>query len=102
MKNYEYNGWTNYATWRINLELLDDIEYEQEVTAGYLKEITEDIVFNNTVDKGCLAADYARAFLDDVNYHEIASHINDELKINVHDMGETCRNGKLLDDCTCC
>jgi len=21
--NYKYNGWTNYATWRINLELID-------------------------------------------------------------------------------
>jgi len=82
MKNDEYNGWTNYATWRIDLEILGDIEYEQEVTADYLEEITEDIVFNNTVEKDCLAADYARAFLDDVNYHEIASHINDELKIN--------------------
>tara|TARA_B110000483_G_C18159115_1_gene528608 strand:- start:171 stop:479 length:309 start_codon:yes stop_codon:yes gene_type:complete len=102
MKNYEYNGWTNYATWRINLEILDDIDYEQEVTADYLEEITEDIVFNNTVDKGCLAADYARAFLHDVNYHEIASHINDELNRCTRNMGETCRNGKLWADCTCC
>ena len=84
MKNNEYNGWTNYATWRINLEILGDIKYEQEVTADYLEEITEDVVFSQyEMQSGShLIEDYARAFLHDVNYHEIASHINDELKIN--------------------
>jgi hypothetical protein len=82
MNDKKYNGWTNYATWRINLEILGDIEWDEPVKADDLEEITEDIVFSNTVEKDCLAADYARAFLHDVNYHEIANHINDELKIN--------------------
>ena len=29
MKN-NYNGWTNYATWRINLEILGDIQWVEE------------------------------------------------------------------------
>ena len=77
--NEEYNGWTNYATWRVNLEILGDIEFEETVTADDLKEIVEDCVFNNTVEKDCLAADYARAFIQQVNFYEIAEHINEEL-----------------------
>ena len=77
--NKEYNGWTNYATWRVNLEILGDIEFEDVVSADDLKEIVEDCVFNNTVEKDCLAADYARAFISQVNFYEIAEHINEEL-----------------------
>ena len=74
----EYNGWTNYATWRVNLEILGDIEFENKMSADDLKEIVEDCVCNNTVEKDCLAADYARAFISQVNFYEIAEHINEE------------------------
>ena len=77
----EYNGWTNYATWRVNLEILGDIEFEETATADDLKEIVEDCVFNNTVEKDCLAADYARAFISQVNFYEIAQSINEELEL---------------------
>jgi hypothetical protein len=79
--NKEYNGWTNYATWRVNLEILGDIEFEETVTADDLKEIVEDCVFNNTVEKDCLAADYARAFIQQVNFYEIAESINSEIDL---------------------
>ena len=82
-----YNGWTNYATWRINLEILSDMDwYEIEhVDTDYLKELVEDIVFgeyraNNTITSR-LAEDYALAFLNEVNYHEIADAILDEKQI---------------------
>ena len=75
----EHNGWTNYATWRVNLEILGDIEFENKMSADDLKEIVEDCVFNNTVEKDCLAADYARAFVSEVNFYEIAESINEEL-----------------------
>ena len=77
----EYNGWTNYATWRVNLEILGDIEFENKMSADDLKEIVEDCVFNNTVEKDCLAADYARAFISEVNFYEIAQSINEELEL---------------------
>jgi hypothetical protein len=79
--NKEYNGWTNYATWRVNLEILGDIEFEETVTADDLEEIVEDCVFNNTVEKDCLAADYARAFISEVNFYEIAESINSEIDL---------------------
>ena len=38
------NGWTNYATWKINIEILGDIDWKDPVNAEDLQEITEDIV----------------------------------------------------------
>ena len=29
-----YNGWTNYATWRINLEMLDGFEADSNMISG--------------------------------------------------------------------
>jgi len=78
MDNNKYNGWTNYATWRVNLEILGDIEFDEPVHPYDLKEIVGNIVFSN-VDVQSLCSDYARAFLADVNYNEIAKNINSEL-----------------------
>jgi len=78
MEDTKYNGWTNYATWRINLEILGDIEFEEKVTASHLEDIVEDVVFNDTVEYDCLAADYARAFISEVNFYEIAETINED------------------------
>ena len=64
-----YNGWTNYATWRVNLEILGDMDwYETEhVDADYLQELVENIVFDNYAQpKNGLMEDYARAFLNDL------------------------------------
>ena len=52
MNNEKYNGWTNYATWRVNLESVID-------------ETTPDGI----------AKDYALAFVSDVNYYEIAENL---------------------------
>ena len=74
------NGWTNYATWRINLEILSDMEFEEQVHMVDLKDLVEELVFIDVKD--CLAADYARAFIAQVNFHEIAESINEELQTN--------------------
>ncbi len=81
--NKEYNGWTNYATWRVNLEILGDIEFDEQVSADYLKEIVEEAIFVNfdTCDTPRLIEDYARAFVSEVNFYEIAHSINEELKL---------------------
>ena len=80
MKKQVYNGWSNYATWRINLEILGDIEFDHPVTYDYLEEIVEDVVFTNKTEGG-LAEDYARAFIEQVDFIEIASEINAELEL---------------------
>ena len=81
--NKKYNGWSNNATWRINLEILGDIEFDAPVTADDLKEITEDVVFSNYNGTGNrLMYDYASAFLSKVNYYEIAEAINTDMLID--------------------
>ena len=77
----KYNGWSNYATWRVNLEILGDMEFDEQVSADYLQEIVYDCVFTNK-DVNGLAKDYALAFLRDVNFYEIAEAINIELQTN--------------------
>jgi hypothetical protein len=81
MSAEKYNGWTNYATWRVNLEILGDIQWasDETITVDYLKEIVENVVFDNCGCNGSLVADYARSFLSDVNYYEIAESIREEL-----------------------
>jgi len=81
MTDNKYNGWTNYATWRINLEIFDGYDPEgQEIDHEYCKDYAEELVFSedehgNNADS--LAHSYANAFMSDVNWHEIAEHIND-------------------------
>lgn len=78
MNNEKYNGWTNYATWLINTGILGNIEFDEEVTPELLQEIVEDVVFANETSKG-LIEDYARAFINSINFYEIADAINKEL-----------------------
>ena len=75
----EYNGWTNYATWRVNLEIIDGIEFEVKMCAEDIKEIVEDVVFSQYDGMNSLMYDYARAFISQVNFYKIAESINEEL-----------------------
>ena len=79
----KYNGWTDYATWRVHLEILGDIQFDEHVSADYLKEIVEDCVFSNyEIYSGShLVEDYARSFISNVNYDEIAKYINEEIDL---------------------
>jgi hypothetical protein len=81
-----YNGWTNYATWRVNLEVLGDINLrdifrtkpEVEEVVEHLDNWLDEILQSYTSPDGSnLALDYARFFVSDVNYHEIAEHLID-------------------------
>ena len=72
-----YNGWTNYATWRINLEIFDGGNWNR-YKAQDLKEYVQDYL---EVMASGLALDYALAFIDDVNWHEIAEKIQQEKEL---------------------
>ena len=74
MSDKTYNGWTNYATWRVNLEMFDGSEnyWTAESAKDFVIEIIED-----TTREG-VGRDYALAFIDDVNWHEIAEHYQEE------------------------
>ena len=78
----QYNGWANYATWRVNLEIFDgmsasDLTGKRVNSASEVKDACADYALNLIEDlseKG-LARDYAVAFLSDVNWWEIANHL---------------------------
>ena len=89
--NEEYNGWTNYATWRVYQEIIEDREWTEEeievLNEEYINALVEKVVFEEyeeAVIKGKaggnfgLMEDYAKAFLDNVNYREIAEAIKED------------------------
>jgi hypothetical protein len=81
MKTEKYNGWTNYATWRVNLEIFDGLPYDSDgaATPEECQAYAEDVVSEGAEG---FALDYALAFLGEVNWGEIAEAINEQLKLN--------------------
>lgn len=83
-----YNGWTNYATWRVNLEIFDGMDVRETFSidadddaselAGAVKQYADELLTMNG-NEG-LALDYARAFMADVNWYEIAEHMIDAIQ----------------------
>ncbi len=97
MTDNKYNGWQNYATWRINLEIFNDYNFAEDVLESednkwrpdvdFLKDLVENWVFENHSGDLGLVEDYARAFLVDVNYHEILEHILEEIDNELKALG---------------
>jgi hypothetical protein len=73
MEKQTYQGWTNYATWRVNLEMFDGCDLtdygwqklDKYDLAQEMKEYAEEFI-ELDCGKG-LARDYALAFLQDVD-----------------------------------
>jgi len=84
MKNDNtHNGWTNYATWRVNLEFFDGQSPEdimgEHVPVEY--SVLEEQLENYLEEQGQgLVLDYALAFISDVNWYEIAQTLVEEYK----------------------
>jgi hypothetical protein len=82
MNDNKYNGWTNYATWRVNLEIFDGMNPREFGFDGLdtydlsqcLREHAENIITDYKSETN-LAQDYALAFLSEVNWYEIAQHL---------------------------
>jgi hypothetical protein len=73
----KFNGWTNYSTWRVNLEMFDG--YEGTLSADTAREIVEEYIEGSSTEG--LARDYALAFIADVNWKEIAAHYQEEVEV---------------------
>jgi hypothetical protein len=79
----EYNGWTNYATWRVNLELFDGADHasDNDLDAYDLGQTLREMAMElMTENASGLALDYAEAFLSDVNWFEIAEHMIEDYR----------------------
>ena len=89
MTDTTYNGWTNYATWRISLEIFNEGRmaefcYEagmavDDITGDWAEEWVEELLFGDRDTDG-LVESYARSFISGVNWYEIASHIAEDVK----------------------
>lgn len=85
MSEKDYDGWSNYETWRVNLEIfkrmtladLNTVEVDPSEVSEYLKEYAEEVIFSGHDERHftSLMAIFARAFLSEVNYKEIAAHM---------------------------
>ena len=88
-ENKTYNGWTNYATWKINLEMdLQNFAYNYDLTKDdfrdsyELSQILEEYVLES-LKINCdstLTLNYTNDFIRGVNFVEIAEHIITDLK----------------------
>jgi hypothetical protein len=82
MSDTTYNGWTNYATWRVNLEVFDgmsvrDITGRTIAAPSELRHAVQEWVeqhIEETTQPG-LGRDYALAFLSDVDWWQITEHL---------------------------
>jgi hypothetical protein len=78
-----YNGWTNYATWRVKLEMFDhdhldqvfDLSLDPWSLRNVLQDYVEGHIYESGGGEGNIAVDYALAFIKDVNWMEIAEHM---------------------------
>jgi len=97
MTDTKYNGWTNYATWRINLEMIDDqkdhymdeIKDLLDVTSPPLNELKLTVAVYEMIKQdvnhllecelhepeNSFVLNYAMAFVDECNFWEIADHL---------------------------
>ena len=90
-KDTTYNGWANYATWRINLEIFDGNEYITELASQCedvykfsetLKQYVLDFLWENCTEP--TVQGWANGFVSDCNFYEIATHYT-ELLFNINE-----------------
>jgi hypothetical protein len=83
MTDKTYNGWTNYATWRVNIEIFDGLEQNEmfdltlpvEQLRHVLQDYVNEYVYELCDDRHRLIEGWISAFLSDVNWYEIAEHM---------------------------
>jgi len=83
----KYNGWTNYETWRVNLEMIDgmtlddmgmtltDDDDRSDITAQLADALEAQCVELVEMDAKGFALDLALSFLARVHWVEIAKHM---------------------------
>jgi hypothetical protein len=82
MKDTTYNGWRNYETWRVNLEIFDHLSAADfdgtddgspdiQRIAQNLKDYAIDLLALDCNDQS-IAYSYALAFLDAADFRQIA------------------------------
>lgn len=103
MDTQKYNGWTNYATWLVNLHF-DCLNFTDEVESGVFDDMNSDEVrchvamliqgiVESYLDEvagtdNLFVLDVVSATINDVDWHDIADHYLDDIfdEINARDL----------------
>jgi len=72
-----YNGWTNYETWKIALELFDGFTADHDIDGAYVEAVADELVFVDGYNHANYSHTLAQIVLDQVNWDEIADAINE-------------------------
>ena len=100
MDTQKYNGWTNYATWLVNLHF-ENLDFTEEVDSGVFDDMSKDDIRCHVasliqeyvemyLDEVCavtnsLVQDCINATIIDVDWHDIADHYVDDILDAVKD-----------------
>lgn len=100
MDTQKYNGWTNYATWMVNLHF-EYLDFTDEVDSGVFDDMSKDDIrchvasltqqyvedyLDAVVDiTNCFVQDLINATINDVDWHDIADHYVDDILDAVKD-----------------
>jgi hypothetical protein len=92
MRMSNYNGWTNWETWKVNLELLDGLDasdlniehYTQDeyYEAGQVIEEYVGELISMEYNTDGFVSGIVRGFMSDVNWSELAKCFIDEWVAN--------------------
>ena len=94
MDTQKYNGWTNWATWMVNLHF-DNLDFTDEVESGSFDDISKDDLrcqlaytiqeyvecyLEEVADtSNTFVADLISGTMQDVDWHDIAEHYVDDI-----------------------
>ena len=80
MEQEKYNGWTNYETWRVNLEVFDEMQPDEPMTAEVCEVFVEENMLPRGTETLMIVNGWARCFLEGVNWQEIADALNKRIE----------------------
>ena len=94
MDQQSYNGWTNHATWLVNLWITND-EYTEEglrLAVRYgghdgARDYVDELLDDSGIASGTMWYDMIRSCLSDVDWREIASYYQED-EDDTNDEGE--------------
>ena len=98
MDTQKYNGWTNWATWMVNLHF-DNLDFTDGVESGCFDNMSKDGLLNylaswiqeyvesylEEVKTTTFVQDIIDATINDVDWHDIADHYVDDILDAVKD-----------------
>lgn len=94
MDTQKYNGWTNWATWMVNLHF-DDFDFTDDVedgvfdgmdkddirchVASYIQELVDSYIEDVADTSNVFVSDLINGTIQDVDWHDIADHYVDDI-----------------------